>query len=219
MAAAAALPQNLRKVELLVPGIGAGDNDAADGVSGPMPKSALALLKETRVLVKNGRENCLDHEVFDGAVGSGRSETFRVSLGALSVAGFAVLRLAYASQSSVPGDLDVVERAASHYLEFLADGRSGGTLPPFSNVRKFGRAKKSRSFEVPPVLSGVSSGLECPWSGPLAGTCCGCGLVGGAKFPGAAEMSKTNLKGKAKEETGLQKSSNEYVSCNSGFNL
>src|ERR1700690_3496012 len=113
--------QNLREVELLVSGIGAGDNDAADGVSGTMPKSALALLKETRVLVEQGRENSLGHEVFDSAIGKGGSETLSIALGALSVAGFAVLSLAYAGQRSVPGDLDVVERAASHYLELLAD--------------------------------------------------------------------------------------------------
>src|SRR5271169_523555 len=114
--------KNLGKVELLVPRIGASNDDTADGVSGTMPKSALALLKETRVLVEQRRENSLGHEVLDGAIGKGCPQTLSVALGALSVAGFAVFRLADAGQSGVPGDLDVVERAARHYLELLADG-------------------------------------------------------------------------------------------------
>src|SRR5580693_2897721 len=49
---------NLGKIELLMPRIGAGDKNAADGVTGAMQECAIALLKETRVLVKHGRENC-----------------------------------------------------------------------------------------------------------------------------------------------------------------
>src|ERR1039458_2805242 len=104
-----------------MPGIGASNKDAADRVFGAMPKSAFTLLKETRILAEQGRENSAGHVVFDGAIAESCSQPLAVALSPLSVAGFAVFRLAYAGQSRVPGDLYVVERAAGHYLEFLPD--------------------------------------------------------------------------------------------------
>src|SRR5580658_9011069 len=104
-----------------MPRIGASDKDAADRVARAMHKSAAALLKETGILVEHGRENSPGQKILNGAIGKGRTETLAIAFSALSVAGFAVFRLADASQSCVPGNLDVVERAASHYLEFLPD--------------------------------------------------------------------------------------------------
>src|SRR5665811_1693952 len=56
---------------------------------------------------------------------------------------------------------------------------SGGTLPPFSRLKKFGRAKRSRSFEVPAVL---------PWpvaSWVFLSLLCGPGCTAAGAWPGA----------------------------------
>jgi hypothetical protein len=47
----------LGEIALLMPGIGAGDKDAANCVLCSMPESPLALLEETRILAEQGRQN------------------------------------------------------------------------------------------------------------------------------------------------------------------
>src|SRR5579864_3320295 len=86
-----------------------------------MPKSPLTRLEKARILVQQGGKNKSGHVVLDGAVRKIRSVTLAITFGALPVTRFAVLRLADASQKSVPGDLNVVERTAGDYLEFLPD--------------------------------------------------------------------------------------------------
>ena len=86
--------ENLREIKLLMPRIGARNEDAADRVARAMHKSPIALLKETGILVEHGREDCSSQKVLDGAVGKGCPETLAVALRSLSIPWFAVFCLA-----------------------------------------------------------------------------------------------------------------------------
>ena len=97
--------------------------------------------------MKHGGENGAGHKVFDSAIGSGQRETLYVALSTLSVTGFAVFSLADASESSVPGDLNVVESAASHYFEFLPNSQG-------RNVANVFQSQKVRQRKEKPVLRG-----------------------------------------------------------------
>src|ERR1700678_3617831 len=134
---------NLREIKLPVAGIGASDKDAAYGVAGAMPECSVALLKETRILAQYGRKNRAGHEVLDGAIAKGCSETLSIALGALSVARFAVFSLADASQSGVPGNLDVVESATGHYFEFLPHGEQRNLPGIFQRQKVWQREKEA----------------------------------------------------------------------------
>src|ERR1700733_416644 len=87
-------PEDLRNIELMVPGIGAGDQDPADRVCGTMNKATLAQLEIARVLMKHGRKNGAGHEVLDGSVGGGRPKSFSITFRPLAVAGLTIFRLA-----------------------------------------------------------------------------------------------------------------------------
>src|SRR5579872_3134747 len=100
-------------------GIGAGHEDSADCVSRAMHESALALLKETWILVKQRWKHRASHVVFNGAVGESCAQTLSIPFSALSITGFTIFGLADPRKRSIPGDLDVIERAASYNLELL----------------------------------------------------------------------------------------------------
>src|SRR6202140_649622 len=104
-----------------MPGIGTRNKDTDDFVPGAMPKCSLARLEKTRILVEKRWQNRPGEVVFDGAVGKGGSESLSIALRALPIAGLAVFSLTNAGEKTVPGDLDVVERAASHDLKLLAN--------------------------------------------------------------------------------------------------
>ena len=72
--------------------------------------------------MKDGRENCLDHEILDGPVRRRRSNPFAVARPSLTITGFAIFRLADGSDDGVPGNLDVVECALGDYFEFFPRG-------------------------------------------------------------------------------------------------
>jgi len=110
---------NFRKVELVVPGITAGDDDATHGVTGSVPESTFAQLEITRILVKKGRQNGARHIVLNGAVGKSGTVSLSISGGSLSVSRLTVCSLTDASQRTIPEEFNVVEGALCHYFEFF----------------------------------------------------------------------------------------------------
>ena len=78
--------------------------------------------------MENGRKNCPGKKVLNGPVGESGAKALSVTLSALSIAWFAVLGLAHSGQETVPGNLDIVERAAGYHFEFLADRERGNML-------------------------------------------------------------------------------------------
>src|ERR1700675_3262709 len=81
-------------VELIVSGVSASNEDAADGVAGAIPEGAASGLKVAGILAEHGRKNCAGKKILDGAIGKIGAIALAISFGALPVAWFAVLRLA-----------------------------------------------------------------------------------------------------------------------------
>lgn len=120
--------ENFGKVELGASRIGAGDENAADRVSGSMPKASLAEMIVAGILLENRREHGLGHKVFNRAIGEGRADPLPVTLGALAEPRLAVLRLAHAGQKGVPGEFHPIEGAARNHSELGAGAQPGNVL-------------------------------------------------------------------------------------------
>jgi len=65
------IASDLRRVELTLPGIGAGNNEPAERITGASPESSFSQLKIARILPEHGRKNSLRHEVPDRVVREG----------------------------------------------------------------------------------------------------------------------------------------------------
>jgi len=115
-------PEYLRVVRLRMSGIRARDENTAHCITCAVPETSLARLEETRILTKQRWKHGARHEVFDCAVGRGRAKALPVTSRTLTIAWLAIFCLANAREKSVPGILNIVERAARHDLEFLPRG-------------------------------------------------------------------------------------------------
>lgn len=114
--------ENLRGVELGMPGIPSSHNNSTDRIAGPVQEAARTGLEKTGILVERRGEDRSDHEVFNRAVCGGRPITFSVGRPALSVTRFAIFGLRDRSEQSPPGKLHRIERAASHHRKLLLCG-------------------------------------------------------------------------------------------------
>ena len=139
---------NLGVVKLLASGISAGHKNPADGVAGAVPEPSFARLIETWVLTKHNRQHGAGEIVFDGAIGEVGGITLAIPGRTLPVSRFAVFRLADARQETVPGNLNVVERASGYHPEFLPGGEGW-------NVLSF-HGKKVRQGVEKPVIRRAS---------------------------------------------------------------
>src|ERR1035441_7917455 len=113
-------PKNLGVVELWVARVGASDEDPADRISSPPPKTPLAGLIEAWVLVKERRQNGSSHKVFDDAVSSRRSVSLGIADSALPIRRLTVVRLIDAREKGPPRELYVIKcspRSEEHTSE------------------------------------------------------------------------------------------------------
>lgn len=111
---------DFRVVKLIVTGVGAGHEGAADGVSGAMNEAALSGLKKAGILVKDGGEDRADNEILDRSIGEVGGVAFAVTGRALAEPRLAVFRLANTGEESVPDSLDGIEGTSGDNLVFLA---------------------------------------------------------------------------------------------------
>lgn len=95
--------EDLRGIELLTAVVTSRDNDPAHRVTQAMQETAVARLIKTGVLVEHGWKQGTHREILDRAVGNIRRVALFITRGAVSISRLAALRLADASQQTVPG--------------------------------------------------------------------------------------------------------------------
>jgi hypothetical protein len=132
--------EKLGIVDLRLPGIGACHEDTCHCIENSAFDSALARLEVTRVLMQDRREDRLRCEVLDRAIGEILCKPFRVSLRALSITRFAVIRLADTGLQAVPDEGDGVKRGPRGDFELLADTQRRRVVRILQREKKLGKA-------------------------------------------------------------------------------
>ena len=132
---------NFGEIELRGAGVAARDEDAADGVRGALPKSALTHLKIARILMKSGSEDGLREEIFNGAVSESNAISLGVAFYALAEFLIVVLQLANTGLKAIPSEFNRVEGTAGGGFELLA-GRHGRRVGGVLQSKEIRQGKK-----------------------------------------------------------------------------
>ena len=118
-------------VELRLACVGAGEEDAADGIFDTMPGAPSAELEVTGVLMEERGEDGGGHEGADGGIGVGGGVTLAVTLDTLAIGGITVAGLPHQGDSAQEGDGDGIGHGFYGELEFGFGGKRAEVVEAF----------------------------------------------------------------------------------------